>query len=404
MNWLPLLLLSLLALVFPAFVLLRGRAGDAASSEDANVALYRERVAEIEGLVAAGDINQEQAEQLIAEQQQSLLQDTSAKAAKASAVKESLAAGNSRKGWLLVVLLGLLIPVLAFTFYQQLGASVDVEIQQLISQSGEGELSQQQTRQLIDKIEERLAREPEQGAYRVMLARLTLAVGDVAKAVEHYRKAAENLEGSAEVQAEYAQALYLAEQGRFSDAVVRALDLALQRDPGNVTALGLRGIKAFEAEDYAAAIKDWQMALRRLQQGSSQASLLTSGIQRARQALGEELPGITVQLSLADGLQAASDQTVYVFARQPEGPPMPLAVTRLKVADLPATVTLNDAMAMPGGSVLSSAERVEVVARVSSSGSVTPQPGDLQGVSDKLVLVNGKLEQPLVLEIDTRLP
>ena len=58
---------------------------------------------------------------------------------------------------------------------------------------------------------------------------------------------------------------------------------------------------------------------------------------------------------------------------------MPLAVKRLRVADLPITVTLDDSLAMTPEMRLSSFPQVMVGARISASGQATPQSGDLEG-------------------------
>ncbi|HEX6016897.1 MAG TPA: c-type cytochrome biogenesis protein CcmI, partial [Burkholderiaceae bacterium] len=50
--------------------------------------------------------------------------------------------------------------------------------------------------------------------------------------------------------------------------------------------------------------------------------------------------------------------------------------------DLPLRFTLDDSMAMSPAARLSSAQRVVVDARISKSGTATPQPGDLLGQSD----------------------
>jgi cytochrome c-type biogenesis protein CcmH len=72
---------------------------------------------------------------------------------------------------------------------------------------------------------------------------------------------------------------------------------------------------------------------------------------------------------------------VFIFARAAEGPPMPLAVVRARVRDLPYRFRLDDSMAMTPAMKLSTFPRVVVGARVSSSGTAAPQPGDLQGTS-----------------------
>ncbi|MGZ8253807.1 MAG: c-type cytochrome biogenesis protein CcmI/CycH, partial [Burkholderiaceae bacterium] len=75
------------------------------------------------------------------------------------------------------------------------------------------------------------------------------------------------------------------------------------------------------------------------------------------------------------------DDLVFIFARAAEGPPMPLAVKRARVRDLPLEFALDDSMAMSPGMTLSAHARVVIGARISKSGTPTPQPGDLQGLS-----------------------
>ena len=58
------------------------------------------------------------------------------------------------------------------------------------------------------------------------------------------------------------------------------------------------------------------------------------------------------------------------------GPPMPLAVSRLKVADLPATVVLDDSMAMVPEMNLAAFPVVMVGARISATGDALAQSGD----------------------------
>src|SRR5437879_4505624 len=83
----------------------------------------------------------------------------------------------------------------------------------------------------------------------------------------------------------------------------------------------------------------------------------------------------------AKAAASASRDALFIFARAAEGPPMPLAVLRRQVRDLPVAFSLDDSMAMAPGLKLSGFPRVVVGARISRSGSATPQPGDLHGTS-----------------------
>jgi cytochrome c-type biogenesis protein CcmH len=92
-------------------------------------------------------------------------------------------------------------------------------------------------------------------------------------------------------------------------------------------------------------------------------------------------PRIQVSVTLAPELTAQVNptDTLFIYARAAVGPPMPLAVSRVTAAELPATVTLDDSAAVVPGMRLSSFPRVVVGARISKSGQATPGQGDLEG-------------------------
>jgi cytochrome c-type biogenesis protein CcmH len=114
-----------------------------------------------------------------------------------------------------------------------------------------------------------------------------------------------------------------------------------------------------------------------------------------RAARGVSIP---VLVELAEGLVPAPDATVFVFAREVGGPPMPLVVARLTAAELPTVVTLDDSMAMMPGRGLAAAERVELVARVTRSGGVSAAPGDLEGSAGPVTPAAAGRVVPLLID------
>ena len=79
----------------------------------------------------------------------------------------------------------------------------------------------------------------------------------------------------------------------------------------------------------------------------------------------------------------SANDTLYIFARAVDGLRMPLAVVRAKAAELPR-FRLDDSMAMTKDARLSTTPAVIVEARISKTGSATPNAGDLQGRSAPL--------------------
>ena len=101
----------------------------------------------------------------------------------------------------------------------------------------------------------------------------------------------------------------------------------------------------------------------------------------ARPGVGGGTVSGTASLDPALKGRVAPTDSIFVFARAAQGPRMPLAVIRKTVQDLPLTFTLDDSMAVMPSMKLSSVDTVIVGVRISKSGSATPSPGDLQGLS-----------------------
>ncbi|WP_049622543.1 tetratricopeptide repeat protein [Frateuria defendens] len=208
-------------------------------------------------------------------------------------------------------------------------------------------------------------------------------------------------EADAQLQAEHRV------QGRARELLQRAVEI----DPANQRGLWLLGIGDFQQAHYAEAAATWRRLLPLLEPGSSVAQAVTQQIAAAEARAGGQAPAaspaatstdgpqLKVEVSLAPALKSrlAGGETLFVYARAEQGPPMPLAVARLDATTLPASVTLTDAMAMLPQHKLSSEQRVFVGARISKSGQARAQAGDLEG--DAGVVEVGR-SAPLKIVID----
>lgn len=204
--------------------------------------------------------------------------------------------------------------------------------------------------------------------------------------------------GSAQLLADYADVLAMAQGGSALGQPAQLIERALQIDPNHMKALALAGGAAFERNDAAAALGYWIHARSLAPDGTEFARGLEMSIASARAALpagavpagaaaGKPAANATVAPGLAGTVRLAPHlaervqpgDTVFVLARAIDGPRMPLAVARYRVADLPAAFQLDDRMAMSPEMRLSQFDRVELLVRVSRSGQAQAQSGDLWG-------------------------
>lgn len=364
--WLSAGLLLLAALGFLLIPILRGRRQQQEEDRTAlNVALYQERVAELAAQQAAGVLDDAQLAKGRDEAARELLADT----------EGAEPARQGHLGKALPLLAAVLVPALALGLYLHFGAADKVELTQ------EFAAAPKTMDEMTTRLERAVAAQPDSAEGLYFLGRAYMAQQRPADAARAYERAVALAGRQPELLGQWAQALYFAADKQWSAQVQALTDEALRADPNEVTSLGLRGIAAFEGERYQEAIDYWNRLLAQLPEGDASRAALQGGIDRAAERLGgsSAKPQATaaarlkVRVELAAALKdkVKPDDTVFIFARAKNGPPMPLAAKRVTVAQLPLEVELSDADAMLPQMKLSQFAEVQLVARVSRAGQPT---------------------------------
>jgi len=361
-----------LALVLRPLLARRGAAG--VSRREANIAIYRDQRRELDADLAAGKLAPTEHETARAELEARLLEDVDASSEEARAPR-----GGKRTA----VLVGLAVPLAALAIYLAVGTPAAVT-----GLPGQGEVTAEQIEVMVQRLAARLRDNPDDVDGWKMLGRSYAALGRFGEAVDAYAKAAVRAPRDAQLLADFADALAMARGQSLQGEPEKLVQRALEIEPQNLKALALAGTAAFERKAFAAAADYWQRMLPLVPPDSEDAQAIRDNVAQANRLAGNlaavpQAGGLRGTVRISPQLEGKFDpeDTVFIYARAAEGPPMPLAVQRVKARELPVSFALDDAMAMAPGMELSAHPRVVVTARVSKSGGATPQPGDLQGAS-----------------------
>ena len=299
--------------------------------------------------------------------------------------------------------------------------------------------------ELLPQLEARLAERPDDLAGWTLLGRTYLNLERFDEAATALERASGLAPNDVDLLSALAEARAMRAGGTLLGDALEPLEAAVELDPMHEQSLWLLGIARQQAGDHRAAI-ELLTRLRGIATGAGNAEAVATiddYLSRSREALGRApvAPGgidaeagvpaaaadaapaaaprasaavadddasagtaaVTVSVGLSDEAAAATspDQAVFVFARAVDGPPMPLAVTRLTVADLPATVTLDESMAMMPTMTIGAFPEVVVGARVSASGQPAAVTGDW---FDEEAGVDASAAPSLELTIDRQVP
>ena len=361
----------------------------------ANVTAYRTRLAELEADVAAGVVAADAAEGVREELGARLLQDVDA-----LVEPEPQPVAATSRAPLLVA--GVALVAFAAVWYAVAGTWRTQDLIELERTDPQAARETALNRE-IAQLRERVQDAPNDAEGWAWLARSYRTRGSFADAADAFAKA-NALRGhqDPDLLVEEGEALAQAQERSMAGAPSERFRQALALAPSHPQALWYSGIAAMQAGEDRAAITHWEQLLQqpiaddmrsviehslaRLRQRAGIAEPATTGPTPAAAPQPTPAPAtarlqLTLDVSLAPALagQVPAGATLFVYATDPAGPPMPLAIQRLSADQLPARVTLDDSNGMMAARKLSDLERWRVIARISRTGNAMPQPGDLEG-------------------------
>jgi cytochrome c-type biogenesis protein CcmH len=375
------------------------------SREQENVAIFKERLAELE----LEKIDNRISDVLYAQRKQeleiALLNDVSvekvAQTPPQSSVRSAFTVGIFAFSFLFIV-------IFSFWMYQENGSkSLVDEYYAMNFDAQELDKAQELARQgdmsgLLNQLHEKLKSAPDNIEGWQLLARSAMNVQNYSLASEAYSQIISIFEkqgeNAAPIYGLLAQAKYYESEGKFNSDVDATIQKALSLDENELNSLGLLAIDAFANQRLLEAKNLWLKILSVYPQHPASASI-EAGVQRVNAQLGieESLPAseiasvisasVVVSVSIDNSLKEKVDpsDTVFIVAKQVTGsvtnPNIPLAVSRHRVDEFPLTVTLDDSKSMAPIAKLSMAETVMVIARISKSGNPIAQEGDFEAVS-----------------------
>lgn len=379
-----------------------------------NLEALRAEFAKAQSDRAAGRIGEEEFEEVKGELERRVLEETR---------RTESVAGDDRKQRLgTFAFLAVFIPLAAAVIYWRFGTwdalNPDIVAMQSHTQGGH---SMEEIDQQLASLEKKLAENPEDVNGWMLLARTNDALKRFDKAAAAYEKLAGLVQGKARAQvlADWADCLAMIEGG-ISGKPEQLVDEAIKLDPHLWKALALKGTALYNRNDFKGAARVWERLLADQQPGSDEWSSVAGMVNDAREKAGMPLisapagmkrmeqdgqagkPDAAAPQARVSGTVSVSpdlagkltgSETVFVFARPVEGPKMPVALAQFKASELPREFVLDSSMTMPGGGMggLDSLDRVVVGARISKSGNLMPQPGDLEGLTPAVAVGSSSL-------------
>lgn len=396
--WILSALLLIAAIAITAPTLLRGRKLAANDREAQNIAIARERLAELGIELAEGRISPEEHAKAKLELEQSLLQDIEGgNAAPAASADPKL--GKFTLAGLVVI-----IPLLAITLYLQLGNPQMITAQAPTAAKNDAGNRQHMGSldQLAAKLRQRLEEQsPDDAEGWYLLGRTYMSMQNSNAAVEAFDRAYQLTKGKDPVVTlALADSLAMQQQGRVSGRPAQLVAEALAVDPTNPVALWLSGIVAEEQGNYMKALELWNKLYPMLANEPGEQQQLAAQITRVSALAGVAPPemvtqtapaadnapamgnaSVTVKVRLSPALQKQVQQgdSVFIYAKAMNGPRFPLAAARRGAAELPLEITLDESSAVMPNATLANFASVKVGARISHSGNAIAEKGDLIG-------------------------
>ncbi len=373
-----LLALALVILLLPLLRAARVSPGDRRQQQ--NIQIAREKKQQLEAQLAQGEIDQASYDSAYLELQTALALDLN---------PDRQSDQKPRGKWMALVVM-LAVPAASIPLYLMFGEYRVIQNPELVLAAPAQQTAsapQMSLEEMEAVIKDRLKNNPEDVEGWFMLGRTLMAKQQFDAAVTAFQRSNDLLADEPGILFALADALAMQKNGSLAGEPEALVQRGLQLAPRFPNGLWLAGMAAEQRQDYKAAHRYWTQLLPLIADNPTSTreieGLLSTLEERdpelvtaAAAAVGGDRLNLLIDISPQLKTRAKPGDAVFVYAKAMQGPPIPLAVKRVTLADLPLALTLGDADAMMPAMKLSSYNLLVVGARLSTSGNPVAQAGD----------------------------
>ncbi len=244
--------------------------------QDENIAILRNQLRQFELDFKEGRIGQEQLDEARLDVEKRLLQEEGAIAADQMDLKAVNQHGG--KKWPTIWIASGL-PICAIALYLLVGSPLALYLPE--ANQGQPQLSQKDIEGMVERLAEKLQKDPNNAEGWQMLGRSYAALQKMPEALDAYKKALALNPNSAQLMVDYADLLAFQNKSIRGEPM-RLIQKALQIEPNNLKALALAGTAYFELGDFKKAEEYWTKAKNLVPADSEFARGMTENIAAAK--------------------------------------------------------------------------------------------------------------------------
>lgn len=370
--WIVTLLMVLASIIWIAYFLYKPLSQKNTQTKDSNIILYKQKLSELENDLNLGVLDKKQFDNAKTDLDNTLYYETH----KNINIDKIHKTNNV---FTLIVTLFFIVLV-SYGIYYEIGNN---SIINKIEQDNNTDIPTMG--QLLAKLESNLVKNPNNVVAWNMLARSYFAMNNIAKSIAAYKKSYAIDANNEETLLGYASALAASQENQFIGKPVELITKALKINPNNIQALWLAGFVAYQQGKYDMAQTTWKHAYSLAEDNSPEKEILAkylADIQKLKNEKNEKSDihiNITLDIDKEYKNKIAKTDTIFVYVKNANGSPMPLAVKRYNIDNIPNKITLTDDDSMMPTNKISQVNEVIITVRISKTAKIN------KGNNDKII-------------------